>query len=430
MSVDPSVIAAMAAAVEAQPNEVGLRSHYAELLLQNGQFDDCLLQVGQIQIRQPDHKGAMELGVRAAEGKGDKILAASYKRILDSLNMDSARNLLESAGFDERPEPRTNEPKPVAQSQSYDDLDVPFDEEPDFSEYGTSGLDFERPEITLADVKGLSTVKDRLNLAFLAPLRNPDLRKLYGKSLKGGLLLYGPPGCGKTFIARAVAGELGAKFFNVGLTDVVDMWIGNSEKNLHEIFKNARRMQPCVLFFDELDAMGRKRSLTRDHAGRTLINQFLSELDGAQYDNEGVYVIAATNHPWDVDSALRRPGRLDRTVLVLPPDGPAREEIIRGVLKDRPHEHIDAAWLAKETEEFSGADVAYLVEAASEFALHDSIKSGTARPISMNDFKKALKQIRPSTRTWFETAKNHAIFANEGGTYDDLVEYLKRKRMI
>ncbi len=434
MSVDPSVLAAMAAAVQAQPNELGLRAHYAELLFQSGQFDDCLLQIGHIQVRQPDNKNAIELGYRAAEGKGDKILAMSYKRLLDSLNMDSARNLLESAGFGERDEPSekpmTQEPKPMAQSQSYDDLDVPLEDEPDFPEYGTSGLDFERPEITLADVKGLSAVKDRLNLAFLAPLRNPDLRKLYGKSLKGGLLLYGPPGCGKTFIARAVAGELGAKFFNVGLTDVVDMWIGNSEKNLHEIFKNARRLQPCVLFFDELDAMGRKRSLTRDQAGRTLINQFLSELDGAQYDNEGVYVIGATNHPWDVDSALRRPGRLDRTVLVLPPDAPAREEIVRSVLQERPHENIDAAWLAKETEDFSGADVAYLVEAAAEFALHDSIKSGAARPILMSDFKKALKQIRPSTRTWFETAKNHAIFANEGGTYDDLIEYLKRKRMI
>lgn len=425
MSVDPSVLAAIAAAVSAQPNELGLRAHYADLLLQNGQYDYCLEQVGYVQIRQPDNKSAIELGYRAAEGKGDKILAASYKRLLDSLNMDSAKNLLDSAGFSETDKPSV----PIAQSQSYDrDYD---DNEVDLARDPlASGLDFERPEITLADVKGLSSVKDRLNLAFLGPLRNPDLRKLYGKSLKGGLLLYGPPGCGKTFIARAVAGELGARFFNVGLTDVVDMWIGNSEKNLHEIFQNARRLQPCVLFFDELDAIGRKRSLTREHAGRTLINQFLNELDGAQYDNEGVYVIAATNHPWDVDSALRRPGRLDRTVLVLPPDLLAREEIIASVLRERPHEAIDMNWLAKQTEDFSGADVAYLVEAASEFALHDSIRSGSARAINMNDFKQALRQVRPSTRSWLETAKNHAIYANEGGVYDDLVGYLKQKRML
>ncbi len=429
MSVDPTVLAAIAAAVSAQPNEVGLRTHYADLLLQNGQFDDCLLQVQQVQIRQPDNKLALELGYRAADGKGDKILAASYKRLLDSMNMESAKNLLESAGFDE-PMPPREQPRPVAASETSDaEFDDDFNDDEDFSE-PNGGLEFERPEITLADVKGLESVKDRLNLAFLGPLRNPELRKLYGKSLKGGLLLYGPPGCGKTFIARAVAGELGAKFFNVGLTDVIDMWLGNSEKNLHAIFDNARRIQPCVLFFDELDAIGRKRSLTREHAGRTLINQFLNELDGAQYENEGVYVIAATNHPWDVDSALKRPGRLDRTVLVLPPDILARQEIVKSVLSERPHEGIDSKWLARETEDFSGADVAYLAEAASEFALHDSIRSGTPRPINMNDFKRALKQVRPSTRIWFETAKNHAIYANEGGVYDDLMEYLKQKRMV
>ena len=129
-----------------------------------------------------------------------------------------------------------------------------------------------------------------------------------------------------------------------------------------------------------------------------------------------------------MDSALKRPGRLDRTVLVLPPDILARQEIVKSVLSERPHEGIDSKWLARETEDFSGADVAY--EAASEFALHDSIRSGTPRPINMNDFKRALKQVRPSTRIWFETAKNHAIYANEGGVYDDLMEYLKQKRMV
>lgn len=426
MSVDPSVLAAIRAAVDAQPDQFSLRLHLADLLFQDGQFEECLQEVGMMQMKQPDNRAVIEQGFKAAEAKGDKILAASYQRLLNSLGMDQAKNLIENSGL---VEPTPPKPTPVAQSYSNRD-DVESCEDDYEGAVLASGLEFERPEITLADVKGLQQVKDRLNLAFLGPLKNPELRKLYGKSLKGGLLLYGPPGCGKTYIARAVAGELGAKFLNVGLTDVIDMWLGNSEKNLHEIFQHARRLQPCVIFFDELDAVGRKRSLTRDHAGRTIINQLLNELDGAQYSNEGVFVIAATNHPWDVDSALRRPGRLDRTVLVLPPDAAAREEIAMANLSERPTDKIDCKWIAKESEDFSAADVAYVIECASELALGDSIKTGNLRPIDMNDVKRAFRQVKPSTRSWFETAKNFAVYANDGGAYDDLVHYLRQKKIL
>lgn len=128
------------------------------------------------------------------------------------------------------------------------------------------------------------------------------LRRLYGKSLRGGLLLYGPPGCGKTFVARAVAGELGAKFLSVSVNDVLDMWIGNSERNMHEVFETARRQAPCVVFLDELDALGGKRSRTHSSGMRNTVNQLLTELDGVDAAaNEGVFVLGATNVPWDVD---------------------------------------------------------------------------------------------------------------------------------
>src|SRR5205085_5447940 len=133
-----------------------------------------------------------------------------------------------------------------------------------------------RPEMTLADVGGMAEVKRRLNMAFLAPLRNPQIMRTYGKSLRGGLMLYGPPGCGKTFIARALAGELGAKFLSVGLSDVLDMWLGESERKLREIFDTARRNAPAVLFFDEIDALGQKRSHLRGGAGRNIVNQLLA----------------------------------------------------------------------------------------------------------------------------------------------------------
>jgi SpoVK/Ycf46/Vps4 family AAA+-type ATPase len=270
-----------------------------------------------------------------------------------------------------------------------------------------------------------------LNVAFLAPLRNPELRRTFGKSLRGGLLLYGPPGCGKTFIARAAAGELGAKFMVVGISDVLDMWLGQSEQNLKGHFETARGQAPCLLFFDEVDALWRKRSLMRHSAGSGVISQFLAELDGMQADNRGVFVLAATNHPWDVDSALRRPGRLDRMLLVLPPDAPAREAILRAHSRDRPMaDDVDYTSIAARLEDYSGADVAHLCEAAAELALEESLGASNVRPISSAHFKRAMKDVRPSIRAWLETAKNHALFANDGGVYDDLLEYLRARRIV
>jgi SpoVK/Ycf46/Vps4 family AAA+-type ATPase len=206
------------------------------------------------------------------------------------------------------------------------------------------------------------------------------------------------------------------------------MWLGESERKLHEIFELARRNAPCVLFFDEIDALGQKRSHLRHSAARGIVNQLLAEMDGAQADNQGVFILGATNHLWDVDTALRRPQRFDRVLLVLPPDELARAAIFLMNMRDRPTENIDYAWLAKRTDEFSGADIAHLCESAAENAMEDSMLTGNVRPITMADFQKALQEVRPSTRAWFETARNFAQFANEGGTYDDLLEYIRKRR--
>jgi SpoVK/Ycf46/Vps4 family AAA+-type ATPase len=286
--------------------------------------------------------------------------------------------------------------------------------------------------LVLSDVGGMTEVKQRLEVAFLGPMRNPELAKMYGKSLRGGLLLYGPPGCGKTFIAKAVAGELGARFYSVSLADVLEAWLGAAERNVREIFATARRNSPCVLFLDEVDAIGHRRS--RIGSGwtglRSAVNQLLAELDSVGSDNDGVFVLAATNHPWDVDPALRRPGRFDRTILVLPPDPPAREAILRYHLRDRPLAGIEVRMLVRRTEDFSGADLAHLVDSAAEIALVDSVRSGQVRPIGMDDFGAALKQVGPSTGPWLQTARNVAQFANSGGEYDDLLAYLKSRKLV
>jgi SpoVK/Ycf46/Vps4 family AAA+-type ATPase len=271
-------------------------------------------------------------------------------------------------------------------------------------------------------------VKRRLHAAFLGPLEQPELREAYGKSLRGGLLLYGPPGCGKTFIARALAGELRSRFISVGLPDVLDMWVGESERKLHELFGTARRNAPCVLFLDEVDALGQKRSHLRHSGVRNVVNQLLSEMDDVRSSNEGVFVLAATNHPWDVDTALRRPGRLDRTLLVLPPDEAAREAILRLHLRDRPvDDTLDLAPFAQRTRGFSGADLAHVCELAAEAALEEAIESGGVRPIEARHLAAALGQVSPSTRAWMEMASNFAMFANEGGAYDDLLAYMRKE---
>lgn len=239
--------------------------------------------------------------------------------------------------------------------------------------------------------------------------------------------MYGPPGCGKTHLARAVAGEINAGFISVGLHQVLDMWIGSSERNLHEIFETARLSKPCVLFFDEVDALAASRMDMRQAAGRHIINQFLNELDGIESDNEGVLILAATNAPWHVDPAFRRPGRFDRIIFVPPPDAAARAAILRILVKGKPIDNIDFDHIGKKTDKLSGADLLALVDDAVERKIADAMKDGIPKPITTRDLERSLKEIKPSTSDWFATARNYAVYANEGGLYDDIIKYLKIK---
>ena len=318
-----------------------------------------------------------------------------------------------------RAEPKRAEPQRARTPLTRDGKDPEDD-----GEGLVSNVDFERPKLSFADVGGMDDVKDEISMKVIQPLAHPELFAAYGKKVGGGVLLYGPPGCGKTHLARATAGEAKASFQAVGIHDVLQMWIGQSERNLHAIFEGARRRKPCVLFFDEVDALGAKRSDMSNAAGRQSINQFLSELDGASGDNEGLLVLAATNAPWHVDPAFRRPGRFDRLIFVPPPDAPARASILQVLLRGKPCESIDNAAIAKKTERFSGADLKAVVDLAIEDKLREALKRGGPRPISEKDLLAAAKRVKPSTAEWFATAKNHVLFANEGGAYDDVARYM------
>jgi SpoVK/Ycf46/Vps4 family AAA+-type ATPase len=207
------------------------------------------------------------------------------------------------------------------------------------------------------------------------------------------------------------------------------MWVGSSERNLHGVFDTARRNRPCVLFFDEIDAIGQKRTQLRSSgAMRGVVNQFLSELDGASTDNDGLFVLAATNHPWDVDPALLRPGRFDRMLLVLPPDEGARAAILRLHLRGKPTEALDLARIVRSTDGLSGADLALICDHATERALAASLESGDVRPITQADLLDGVRHVRPSVQPWLEVARNFAVYGNDGGAYDDLLAYLKRRR--
>src|SRR6266536_1877804 len=419
------LIDSLTAAVAGRPDDVPLRLHLVGLLLDAGRQQEAISHAAQALQYAPANAEARELMARAI---GSAAPAAATPPAEPATATPPAAtppaDPAADGGMDWR-----------AYEEQLSDVIPPRFARADSAPDPVLGdadrrFDVEQSTLRLADVGGMVEVKRRLELAFLGPLRNPQLRTVYGKSLRGGLLLYGPPGCGKTFLARAVAGEMGARFIPLSIVDVLNMWIGNSEKNLHEIFEAARRNAPCVVFLDEIDALGHKRSQLHSSAMRTLGNQLLAELDGMEGNNEGVFVLAATNAPWDVDAALRRPGRLDRVALVLPPDPPARAAILEYHLRNRPIARVDLKRLVGATEHFSGADLAHLCETAAEHAMADSIESGSVRMIEQSDFEQALREIRPATAPWFAAARNVALFANEGGTYDELASYLKKRKLL
>lgn len=185
---------------------------------------------------------------------------------------------------------------------------------------------------------------------------------------------------------------------------------------------------PTLIFFDEVDALGQRRTQLKYSAGRNVVNQLLSEMDGFGGANSNVFVLGATNHPWDIDPALRRPGRFDRMIFVPSPDAAARERILALKLHDRPAAaDLDLPALARKTEGFSGADLQALVDAATEMAFEKTVASGREHVIDKGLLAAALRDARPSTQPWLEAARNYAVYANEGGVYDELLAYLKTR---
>ncbi|MCM3357769.1 ATP-binding protein [Psychrobacillus sp. MER TA 171] len=279
--------------------------------------------------------------------------------------------------------------------------------------------------VTFKDVAGLVDLKKTITLRIISPFYNKGLFAKFKKKSGGGVLLYGPPGCGKTFIARATAGECKANFYPVHITDIIDPHIGVSERNLKGIFDKARFQKPSIMFFDEVDTIGFSRSKS-SASHRGIIDTFLSEMEGIDTSTDEVLVMAATNTPWDVDNALKRPGRFDRLIFVAPPDEEARKQIFQLKLSDRYAENIDVELLAQKTEFFSGADIENVIEIATENILSEILTTGKERPLNTDDMLEALNNQQPSTLDWLRTAKNYVRYSNQGGLYNDIEKYLQK----
>lgn len=457
---DLEVIQALEEALQAAPDNLALRTHLAGLLAAQGMYIEAVQHYRQALNLAPTDAGLKLALAEAYDGQGktdvalvvleDMLRAKNAPpralRLAARLYLQSGQALDALRAYQQAvaADPNLADAELAAQlgipavdpgqSEALGSEEPPREKkEPVFvvgkDEPDPASLyEIERPSINFADVGGMEKLKEEIRMKIIYPLAQPDLFRAYGKKTGGGILMYGPPGCGKTHLARATAGEVEAAFLSIGLHDVLDMYIGQSERNLHQVFETARQKAPCVLFFDEVDALGGSRADMRHNAMRQVINQLLSEMDGVDASNEGVLVLAATNTPWYVDQALRRPGRFDRVLFIPPPDVLARDSILRLLLKDRPTAQIDYARLARETREFSGADLRGAVDQAVEQKLSAAMRSGIPAPLTTADLLEGIHKQRPTTIEWFETARNYAVYANEGGLYDDVLTYLKIKK--
>lgn len=285
------------------------------------------------------------------------------------------------------------------------------------------------PVIGFGDIGGLEDVKKQVRRRIINPFLKQELFARFKRKAGGGVLMYGPPGCGKTMMARALAHECNAHFLNVRAADLLDRYIGSTENRIVEVFNEARRRAPTVLFFDEVEAIAQKRQHDSHASVNTGVSALLTEMDGFESANDSVLLLGATNVPWSLDSAFRRPGRFGRTIFVPPPDKVARKFILNRALVGRPvTDGLDLSEVVSRTSGYSGADLIDIVDTALDCAIEDSDLSGDIVPLNAEHFKEALAEVRPSTGEWFSQANAYATHANRDGLYDDLASFLKKHR--
>lgn len=291
----------------------------------------------------------------------------------------------------------------------------------------------ETPNVKWEDIGGLEDVKKNLQEMILYPIDHPDKFQKFGMTPSKGVLFYGPPGCGKTLLAKAVASECSANFISIKGPELLTMWFGESEANVREIFDKARAASPCVLFFDELDSIGVSRGHSAGDAGGAgdrVMNQLLTEMDGIGV-KKNVFFIGATNRPEILDEALLRPGRLDQLIYIPLPDRPSRSGILKANLRKSPvAKDVDLEYMAQITEGFSGADLSELCQRGAKAAVRESIEAEARKRAAMAlnpgaELKIGGDPVPEMTRKHFEEALR---YARRSVTTVDLEKYEQFRR--
>ena len=279
----------------------------------------------------------------------------------------------------------------------------------------------EIPNIHFSDVAGLEDVKKAIKIRMINPILYPDKYKLYNKKTGGGVLLYGPPGTGKTMIAKAIACEVGAKFYAVKGSDIVSKWVGESEKNINSLFEEANKQDRAIIFIDEMDSLLGKRG--QDIHNDKRVNEFLQQIDGFSGRNPNLLLLGATNRPWDIDTAATRSGRFSQKIYIPLPDEKARKFMIEKNMKNVPvSKDFDVDKIVKQTKNYSGADIEELCDRAKDEPLLKAIELDSVVEVTNKDFNNILKIFPPSV-----TESELEKFAEYNNEIDSLIKNRKKK---
>lgn len=331
--------------------------------------------------KEAKEKGNISLAKRNFLLAGETMMqmAKQSQGKLKEVRMDRARRLVEISDNLEKKPVKINK----KEEESAEDDDV--------KKWQTAQI----PNVRFSDVAGLEDVKKAITIRMINPIKYPDKYKLYGKKTGGGVLLYGPPGTGKTMIAKAIANEVGAKFYAVKGSDIVSKWVGDSEKNINALFQEANKQDRAIIFIDEMDSLIGRRGLDTHNDKR--VNEFLQQMDGFAGRNPNLLLLGATNRPWDIDSAAMRSGRFSQKIYLPLPDAPARKFMIEKNMKGVPvAKDFDVDKIVSQTEMYSGADLEELCDRAKDEPLLKAIATDSIILVTNKDFEDVLSKMPPS----------------------------------